>query len=481
MRPPSATLHFLCAILTFLFLALTVPVSPLAAAGVGSVAIDPGQERTIDVGVARIDITPQWPIRLAGYGARTGESEGVLQKLYAKALAFGSDEESPSILLTVDLIAVPAHVTRQVAEAISERIEFDPARLAIHASHTHTGPEVGNLLNHFREPLPPDHLARINNYLEELVEKLGRVALEALERREPALVSRGEGVVRFAVNRRVLDENGRWSGFGVVPDGPVDHSLPVLRITDPNGGLRAILVSYACHGTTLGGEINSIHGDWIGDAQRQIERDHPGVTALVAVGAGADANPEPRGSVEHTAMHGREIADEVNRLLQKDLKPVTETPVAGRMVVRLPYAEQPGTQELYAYTRESGAKAYYGRLALDRLARGMPPPEYLEYPVQTWTFGDQLAMVFLAGEVVVDYALRLKREFDPDRIWINAYVNEVPGYIPSTRILEERGYEAESSMYSYDHPSPFSKQVEEIIIDAVHQLLPESYRVSGGE
>ena len=34
----------------------------------------------------------------------------------------------------------------------------------------------------------------------------------------------------------------------------------------------------------------------------------------------------------------------------------------------------------------------------------------LPYTIQTLTFGDQLTMVFLAGEVVVDYALRLKKE-----------------------------------------------------------------------
>lgn len=30
-------------------------------------------------------------------------------------------------------------------------------------------------------------------------------------------------------------------------------------------------------------------------------------------------------------------------------------------------------------------------------------------------------MVFLPGEVVVDYALRLKRELDRNRLWVNAY------------------------------------------------------------
>jgi hypothetical protein len=79
-------------------------------------------------------------------------------------------------------------------------------------------------------------------------------------------------------------------------------------------------------------------------------------------------------------------------------------------------------------------------------------------------------MVFLAGEVVVDYALRLKREFAGSRLWINAYTNEVPGYIVSKRILAEGGYEAES------FPTPFAPECEDQLVDTVGSLLPESFR-----
>ena len=68
-----------------------------------SFAQKPDNPATMQVGVASIDITPDGPIRLAGYGARVkSESEGILQRLHAKALAFGSDAENPTILITVD-------------------------------------------------------------------------------------------------------------------------------------------------------------------------------------------------------------------------------------------------------------------------------------------------------------------------------------------------------------------------------------------
>ena len=42
-------------------------------------------------GVAEIDITPDYPIRMTGYGGRKTESEGTEQRLKARALAIAGD------------------------------------------------------------------------------------------------------------------------------------------------------------------------------------------------------------------------------------------------------------------------------------------------------------------------------------------------------------------------------------------------------
>lgn len=460
----SIPAFFLCCFLLFLGTKLSAEQKPIAA-----------EEGSMVVGIAQVDITPNGPIRLAGYGGRNTESEGVIQRLNAKALAFGSDAQGPSVLITVDLIGIPGHITEQLADRLSKKVGLDPRQLVICASHTHSGPEVGNLLNHFNGALPAEHLARIALYLEQLTPKLEQLAIAALKDRSPAKVSWGQGEVGFAMNRRQV-ENGQWTGFGPVPNGPVDHSMPLMSITDLDGKLRAVLVNYACHGTTLGGDINQIHGDWMGEAQRLIESRHPEATALVAIGCGADADPEPRLRIEHTTLHGQAIADEVERLLATPLQPLTVPPKGSRKEIELPYAHTPDMKELAQQTQMEGAKGYYAQVALDRFARGEAIPTSLTYPVQTWTFGQELAMIFLAGEVVVDYSLRLKKELGADRLWINAYSNYVPSYIASSRVIREGGYEAERSMYSYDRPSPFAEEVEDIIIEAVYSLLPASYK-----
>ena len=92
-----------------------------------------------------------------------------------------------------------------------------------------------------------------------------------------------------------------------------------------------------------------------------------------------------------------------------------------------------------------------------------------------WRFSETLAMVFLNGEVVVDYGLRLKRELDRERLWVNSYSNDVPSYIPSERVLKEGGYEADSSMIYYLKPGPFAPGLEDKIINAVHDLVPKAF------
>jgi neutral ceramidase len=425
----------------------------------------------IKVGIARVDITPETPIRLAGYAVRGEvETEKIIHRLEAKALAFGSDKQNPSIFITIDLVGIPEHITSYLVKSLSEEVGIDVSRIAISASHTHGGPEVGNLLNVLQarkdgfsdDLLSLDHLVHIAKYTESLKQKLKQVSLEALKNRKPALVSWGQGQVGFAKNRRI-------------PVGPVDHAMPMLKVIHLDGTLRAVLVNYACHGTTIGG-VNEVYGDWISEAKNAIEARHPGTMAMVAIGCGGDSNPDPRGKMEHMISYGKAIADQVDQLLLAQLQPITAPPIAKMIRVNLPFEKVPTVSELIIQSREKTIKGYYSRLALDRVLRGESIPSELSYPIQVWTFGKQMAMVNLPGEVVVDYSLRLKKELGADVLWVNAYINDVPSYIASSRVIAEGGYEAEQSMYWYNKPSPYKPEIENIIINTVHELLPDDFK-----
>lgn len=100
-------------------------------------------------------------------------------------------------------------------------------------------------------------------------------------------------------------------GFRIDAGGPVDRDLPILTVRAADGRLRGVLVGYTCHAITLEGKDNFIHGDWPGAAK---ERRHPGTIAMITLGRGADANPNPRGGgLADAERNAREIADEVDR------------------------------------------------------------------------------------------------------------------------------------------------------------------------
>ncbi len=78
--------------------------------------------------------------------------------------------------------------------------------------------------------------------------------------------------------------------------------------------------------------------------------------------------------------------------------------------------------------------------------------------------------MFLGGEVVVDYALRLKHELTGD-VWVTGYANDVMSYIPSRRVLREGGYEGATSMVYYGLPTTWGPTIEEAIVREVHRQV----------
>jgi hypothetical protein len=428
----------------------------------------------IPVGLARVEITPQTPVRLAGYASRQTESEGVSHKLYARALAVGNGKET-AVLVTADVIGVPASVTEEVAARLLKKASLPQQRFVVCATHTHCGPMISRAGPRvLPDPLPPDHRARIDRYTRELTDHLERVALQALADRKPGRLAWGQGKVGFAMNRRVV-ENGKWVRIGENRDGPTDPALPLLRVADPDGKLRGVLLNYACHCTTLGGDYNRVHGDWAGMASELLEAKYPGAVALVSIGCGGDANPSPRGKEEMTRVHGQAVADEAVRLLGGDLRPLPEPPNCRLQRLELPFAPLPTKEQWEERAKGKGQPAEYAKAVLEKLARGEPLPTSVPYVVQGWAFGDELAMVFLAGEVVVDYSLRLKKELDGKRLWVTAYANDVPCYIASKRLLPEGGYEVEGSMVGYDRPGPLAPEAEDRIVAAVRAAVPKSF------
>ncbi|HSQ58168.1 MAG TPA: neutral/alkaline non-lysosomal ceramidase N-terminal domain-containing protein, partial [Gemmata sp.] len=139
------------------------------------------------VGVAKVDITPDHPMRLNGFGFRRSESEGVYHRIHARAIAIDDGSKSPCILMTVDVLGIPADIYGEISKRLEMKAGIKKDRLAITATHTHTGPMLaGANPTLFGVPIPKEHLANIDKYTPVFIDKLETAALEALKDMKPA-------------------------------------------------------------------------------------------------------------------------------------------------------------------------------------------------------------------------------------------------------------------------------------------------------
>lgn len=416
-------------------------------------------------GVARADITPSGSIWMSGYANRTHPSTGVAQRLWAKALAIADSKNNTVVIVTTDLVGLPRSITDLVAARIQKAHGLDRSRLLFNSSHTHAGPVVlGNLPTMF--DLSPEDATPVNEYSRKLTSDLFTVIAAALGDLAPAEVAYASGAASFAINRRQSAANA--VRIGVNPAGPVDHAVPVLRVTSPDGKLRAVLFGYACHGTTLGADFYEIDGDYAGYAQAELETAHPGATALFMILCAGDQNPNPRGTLALAKQHGQNLAREVSRVIQGDMTALSGPIRTAFTVTELQFA--PHTREQYEHELASSNPAAVRRAQrmLKSYNEGLPVRR-TPYPVQAVRFDHNLTILALGGEVVVEYALRAKREFQREPLIVAGYSNDVMCYIATRRMLGEGGYEVQDSMIYYGQPGPLAEDVEDRVFSAIYR------------
>lgn len=427
----------------------------------------PDQEPTDwKCGLASVKITPESPIWMAGYAARKKPSEGVAADLFAKALAIEDPAGTQLVIVTMDLISVPRTLRDWLESAVHDKYGLDRNSLLMNASHTHCGPEL-RAPNLAADETKSQYAAAAERYVVDLQEKLLVLVGEALQQLAPARLDFQRARAAFAMNRRRPTPNGYSNApyFG----GPVDHEVPVLRVSDPQGSLVALLFGYPCHNTTMGDY--QIRGDYAGYAQQYLEEDHPGITAMFMIGCGADQNPYPRGQEEHAKHHGRTLALAVEAALQTPPQPLRGPLVAALDDVALDFAPVPPKEELEK-TAAAGRvpdAGHAGRLLKELQETGTIRASY-PCPVQVIRFGGDLTLVALGGEAVVDYSLRLKRELAGPSVWVAGYSNDVFTYLPSARVLREGGYEAGEAAKWGALPGPFTDTVEERVVAKVREL-----------
>ncbi len=422
-------------------------------------AVEPNEvsAEAFQFGFARVDITPDYPILLNGFLARQQEAQGHRQRIWAKAISLRASDGKPIVLMTVDTLGIPAEIRRKVVDAVAS-LGVENSGLAITATHTHSAPIIhGCAPNILGRDFTPEEQQHIDRYSVEFTTKLIDVAKQCLRDTQPVTLSWSVGRVDFAKNRRSLT-------------GPIDHQIPLLAIKDSSGKLLAAYVSYACHCVTLAEPM--ISGDWAGYAQENIESRFPGSIALVSIGCAGDQNPNSKTASDRIDIaneQGLLIANEVSRLMQSSMTAIKPRLETRWKEIDLEFAELPSTEDFEKLAEQKTPVGYHARKQLARLQNGGVLPMAIQYPIQQWQLGDDLSIVFLGGEVTVEYGLRLKSA-EIGIGWVNSYANSCPCYIPSEAVLKQGGYEGAGAMVYYDQPGPLKPGLEGKIVQAATEL-----------
>jgi len=443
-----------------LCLAAFAPIPGIAAAG-----------PTPTVGIAVRDITPELPIRLAGYAGRKRPADKVEHPLLVQALALKNLSGERFVFVALDNCEVSHAFMQPLLRQLADRFQLGPGTVAVVSSHTHSAPVLEQTLADMTQPSPPESEA-IAKYSESLRARLTEVVGAALADCQPSTLEHGLGRATFAMNRRVYQ--GDKVVFGDNPDGPVDWDVPVLRVKGTNGAVRAVLFGYACHGTSVrsGDDWYVVSGEYMAYARQHLEAHQPGAAAMFLTGMGADSDPAPRGQLLNAKRHGLELAGAVISVLDRPMRPVRGAFKLAYEEVELPLVAPPGREQLEQDARsgdvhvKSRAEAH-----LKLLNAGQPLPASVKLPVAALRLGEDLTFVLMGGEVVVDYSRRLKRLLANDHPWPIGYAYEVPCYIPSARLIKEGGYETESSLIYYGFYGPFRGEIEPQLMNRLETLV----------
>lgn len=428
------------------------------------------EPQTWKAGVARAVITPEKGVWLAGYGTKRAP-DGKLHDLWMKALALEAPNGHRVVLITSDFQGVPKGMSDRVFARLAKEHRLARADVLFTFSHNHCGPRLGDdLVDYY--PIEEEQVQLVAEYTDQMVTKTVTLVGEALKDLAPATLAQGEGKTTFAVNRRNNREAevAELIAQGKPLAGPVDHAVPVLTVTRPDGKLAAILFGYACHPTTL--NITKWCGDYPGFAQIEIEKNHSGATAMFVNTCGGDQNPLPRRSVELCEKYGHMLAEAVEETLKQPLRPISPGLKTAFEMIDLPYLEVVSREQLLAAQQDANAvRARWGARMLKRLEAGDKFEAAYPYPVHAWRLGGEMLVVGMGAETVVDYALRFKRDFGPGT-WVLGYSDDMISYIPSRRVWEEGGYEGGTFLFEYGRPAfRWSGDIEDRIARSVEKLV----------
>ena len=396
----------------------------------------------IKVGVAVIDITPPSGLAMAGFAARDKRAIAYHDPLTVRALVVGE-----TALVTTDVIGIDSDLSRRARRRCILRDEA----VSITAIHTHSGPV--SMPNRLSNDLD-------SSFIELLEQAIVDAVSAANTNKIPAQLFGGVGAEPgYAKNRR--HENGF-----------IDTGIPTLFFEDKKGKTIAILVSYACHPVVLGADNLLWTSDYVHFVRKEIELEWPGAVAIFATGCAGDINSghsvQSSMSLKYNANRtfaiaqsiGKKIADSVRSLKKQ---PLTTDHGFAESFVKLEFSltESIDPLELAKMWRKQANKEVDKKLILNIWANWAE--NIMSKAVDPLTvrllalYWGGAVLVTLPGEIFAETALNIRQKIKAGYpVFVLAYSDDNPGYIPPQSEYQYGGYEIEEAHRFYGLGAAFA-------------------------
>lgn len=439
----------------------------------------------LEAGAGRADISPAPGTPQGGWGAQTHQrGVGNDLPLLATALVLRQGDLTVAVA-DVDIVHVSPEVEARAAALACEMTGIPPRCIRISHTHTHSGP------NTFRLPMISEGLPMAVNYIEGLPHRIAGAIWQGWRNLRPVRMAAGKGSCAINGNRRFRTPEGRMV-VGYNPEGPVDHTVRVLRFDDLDERPVATIVHYACHGTIMAWENQWCTPDFPGVTRRVVEQEVGGM-CLFLQGAAGNLGPR-RGFTGDLGLYRRlggilgleaaRVALELEPLPREARyagclesgaaialfrhEPVEPSPHELRVVARaaaLPVRAMRPPEELEAEAaelrercnrlRESGAEeelryatamATQAGMRADR-ARLVAGRTHLERRIMGIRIGPA-ALVSTQGEPFLEIGREVEAASSFPVTLFSGYSHGGTGYIPTPQAYQEGGYEVETTLFA---------------------------------
>ena len=430
----------------------------------------------IHVGWSAREITPDRPVALSGQFHKR-ISTHVEAPLWATALALevrdGEKVVDQAILVSCDLVGIMDTLPTRLRERLRGKLEgFDPRKLLLNATHTHTGPVTGEQWYEVTE----EGVMKPQEYVSFLVARLAETVTEAWQKRQPGGVNWGLGYATVGFNRRMVYADGSAAMYGRNdrPDfrhveGYEDSAVETLFFWDQGRKLTGVAVNVPCPSQAVEGE-SYISPDFWGDVRAVLRERHSNDLYVLAwTGASGDLSPHPqtrraaearmrkmRGNVSETRTIALRIADAVdyaygavrNEVLTHvpfvhhveelclPARKITEKEYLSAKAARDRIVEKPTETR----SREEFARLRWHQEVVDRFERADEHSTFL-MELHALRLGD-VAIATNPFELFLDYGIEMKTRSRALQTFVVQLAGADGGYLPTEKAVSGGGYSA---------------------------------------